>query len=100
MAMIAVTVLCFMLVIVFQAVKTHYQYGLSAIPGPFLARVSNLWKIIAVYRKNMPRRNIALHEKYGSVVRIGPQHVSCASPEALQIIHASRSAFPKVENLP
>ncbi|KAA8565434.1 hypothetical protein EYC84_009294 [Monilinia fructicola] len=47
--------------------------------------------IVALY----PRKNIAVHDKYGPVVRIGPHHVSFASPEALQIIHSSRGAYPK-----
>ncbi|THV48370.1 hypothetical protein BGAL_0252g00020 [Botrytis galanthina] len=49
----------------------------------------------ALYRGIMPQENIAVHAKYGPVVRIGPHHVSFASPEALQIIHGSRNAYPK-----
>ena len=79
-----------------QLARTRYGRGLAAIPGPFIASFSNIWKITAVYKKDMPQRNIAIHEKYGPVVRIGPYHVSCASPEALHIIHGSRQAFPKV----
>lgn len=79
-----------------QCLYTRYRGGLHTIPGPFLASVSNWWKIVAVYRDEMPRRNIEVHRKYGPVVRIGPNHVSFSSPEALQIIHGSRQAYPKV----
>jgi hypothetical protein len=80
-----------------QLVRTRYRKGLSAIPGPFIASFSNLWKLNAVYKGDMPRRNIAIHEKYGPVVRIGPNHVSFASPQGFQTIHGSRQAFAKVD---
>ena len=80
----------------FQMIWTRYSSGLSAIPGPFSASFSNLWKVLAVYKDEMPPRNIAVHRKYGPVVRIGPKHVSFSSPGALQIIHGSRQAYPKV----
>ena len=91
--LIPATLLCI------QLARTRYVTGLSAIPGPFIASVSNLWKIMVVYAGDMPRRNVAVHEKYGPVVRIGPNHVSFASPQALHTIHGARLAYPKVCNL-
>ena len=80
----------------FELVRTRYRRGLAAIPGPFIASISNIWKVSAVYHGDMPRRNVAVHEKYGSVVRIGPKTVSFASPEAFHTIHGSRQAYAKV----
>lgn len=79
-----------------QLLRTRYHRGLDKIPGPFVASISNVWKVSALYRGTIPQENIAVHDKYGPVVRIGPHHVSFASPEALQIIHSSRGAYPKV----
>ena len=79
-----------------QTLRTRYRRGLTTIPGPFIASISNLWKINAVYKGDMPRRNMAVHQKYGPVVRIGPNHVSFASPQALHTIHSSRQAYAKV----
>ncbi|KAI1095697.1 benzoate 4-monooxygenase cytochrome P450 [Rostrohypoxylon terebratum] len=87
-------VLCVVYTII-QCLHTRYRTGLSNIPGPFLASFSNLWKVLSVYRDEMPQKNIAVHRKYGPVVRIGPNHVSFSTPQALQIIHASRQAYPK-----
>ncbi|KAF2676486.1 cytochrome P450 [Lentithecium fluviatile CBS 122367] len=84
-------VLCALL----QALYTRYHGGLNAIPGPFTASFCNYWKVMSVYKSDMPQRNMAVHRKYGPVVRIGPNHVSFASPEALVTIHGSRQAFPK-----
>ena len=79
-----------------QTLRTRYSRGLAKIPGPFVASISNIWKVNAVYKGDMPRRNMAVHENYGPVVRIGPKHVSFASPQALHIIYASRRAYAKV----
>ncbi|KAH9908161.1 benzoate 4-monooxygenase cytochrome P450 [Xylariomycetidae sp. FL2044] len=83
------------LLVVCQALYARYRGGLNAIPGPALASVSNIWKILAVYHDDMPRRNVEVHRKYGPVVRIGPNTVSFSSLEALHTIHGSRQAFPK-----
>ncbi|KAL8811918.1 MAG: hypothetical protein Q9200_001416 [Gallowayella weberi] len=38
---------------------------------------------------------INLHEKYGDVVRIGPDEISCVSPESWKIIHGTGEYFVK-----
>lgn len=86
----------FILLSCFQLLRTRYRKGLHDIPGPFIASFTNLWKVMGVYDGNMPRQNVAVHEQYGSVVRIGPNHVSFASPQAFSIIHSSRQAYAKV----
>ncbi|RAK98454.1 putative cytochrome P450 monooxygenase [Aspergillus ibericus CBS 121593] len=51
---------------------------LCAIPGPPLAAWSDLWRIFA---RNVPRygqRLSILHQNYGMVVRLGPNHLSIA----------------------
>lgn len=89
---------CFLVLSLFvQLLRTRYKRYLSKIPGPYLASVSNLWKVCAVYQDDMPRKNVEAHEKYGPVVRIGPDHVSFASPEALKTIYTSRPSFAKVK---
>lgn len=80
----------------FQLLRTRYRKGLRHIPGPLVASFSNLWKVIAVHNGDMPRRNMAVHKKYGRVVRIGPKHVSFENPQAFFTIHGSRQAYAKV----
>jgi hypothetical protein len=70
--------------------------SLSHIPGPVLSKISNAWKINAAWRSDMPQRNIALHRKYGPLVRIGPQAVSVDDPAALSVIYGFRDPFNKV----
>ena len=76
-------------------VRTHYYHGLNKIPGPFLAGLTSLWKWDVVRREKMIWVNTELHEKYGPLVRIGPNHVSASSPESIQVIHRAKG-FTKV----
>jgi hypothetical protein len=71
-------------------IRTRYYHGLNKIPGPFLASITSLWKWNVVLKEKMNVVNTELHEKYGSLVRIGPNHVSASSVESIQVIHRSR----------
>ncbi|KAJ7108765.1 cytochrome P450 [Mycena epipterygia] len=51
------------------------------IPGPFLARWTHLW---LAYHAHQGRRYKA---RYGPVIRIAPNHVSIASPDAIPVIY-------------
>ncbi|KAF7862479.1 hypothetical protein EAF04_007352 [Stromatinia cepivora] len=95
MALVVLACICLLILVLLQLLHTRYYRGLHKVPGPFLASISNVWKVSALYRGTMPQENIAVHAKFGPVVRIGPHHVSFASPEALQVIHSSRNAFAK-----
>ncbi|KAL1615416.1 hypothetical protein SLS56_011829 [Neofusicoccum ribis] len=68
---------------------------LHHIPGPFLASISNLWKLKAVWREDMPRRMIQEHEKHGSLLRIGPNHVSAIAHEDVQTVYSFTNILPK-----
>ena len=85
-----------LLIVVISIACTYFQHGLARIPGPFLASVSPAWRLLTVWKEDAPRRSIALHKKYGPVVRVGPKHVSVSSPEALQLVYSFKTAFAKV----
>ncbi|KAK3307745.1 cytochrome P450 [Chaetomium strumarium] len=81
--------------LVTQLVLTRNRRGLRDVPGPFLASFSNLWKLRAVWKQNMHRENVRVHEDYGPIVRIGPNHVSVADPESMQTIYSVKNVYPK-----
>ncbi|KAL4079574.1 cytochrome P450 [Scleroderma citrinum] len=58
------------------------------IPGPFLARFSDLWLGWVTSQGHRSDVVHELHKKYGPLVRLAPNHVSIANPEALQIVYA------------
>ena len=87
------------LTIVFtQVIVTRYRDGLRQVPGPFVASFSNLWKLRAVWNKNMHRENVRVHEDYGPIVRIGPNHVSVADAQSMHAIYGVQNVFRKVIN--
>ncbi|KAH6649451.1 cytochrome P450 [Chaetomium tenue] len=86
-----------LLLVAVYAIYRFFLDGLSRIPGPAIAKVTNLWKINAAAQAEMPWRNIALHRKYGPLVRIGPNMVSVNDPEAYPIINGFRRVFTKTQ---
>lgn len=76
-----------------------YGSSLRRVPGPFLARFSNFWKLSAAWNQDMPKRNIEAHQKYGPVVRIGHDTVSVSDPSALATVY-SFQAWEKVRRTP
>ena len=77
-------------------IYTRYLTGISHIPGPFIASVSNFWKIRAAWQEAMPQQNIALHKKHGPLVRIGSNMISVDDPAALPIIYGFKPIYLKV----
>lgn len=79
-----------------KLIHNRFGHGLSKIPGPFLASLSDLWLFVHYYR----RRGLTeydLHLKYASpLVRLGPNTVSVSDPEALKIIYGWKPILRKV----
>lgn len=69
---------------------------LSHVPGPFLASLSNLPRVSWVSSKRAHEIHIELHEKYGDLVRFGPNMVSVADPAEIPTIYPMRPGFVKV----
>lgn len=77
-------------------IRNVFRSGLRSIPGPFLAHATSLYRIKLVWKGGAPKNYMALHKKYGSVVRTGSNHVSIADPAAMPIIYGISSKFKKV----
>ncbi|KAL9001858.1 MAG: hypothetical protein Q9188_005177 [Gyalolechia gomerana] len=67
------------------------------VPGPFVARFSNLWLLYQARRGRRYQAVDAAHKKYGTLVRIQPDHVSVADSEAIPIIYSHTSGWTKSE---
>lgn len=78
-------------------IKTAYKKGLRQIPGPFLARFSGLYRLSLVSAGKAPLEYRRVHEKYGPIVRVGPNHVSISNPDAIHQIYGITSDFRKVQ---
>ncbi|KAF8675106.1 Cytochrome P450 monooxygenase [Rhizoctonia solani] len=56
-------------------------------PGPWPAALSNSWHSKAMKSTKACDTMFELHQKYGPFVRIGPNHISIADPDALEDIY-------------
>ncbi|QMW48306.1 cytochrome P450 [Aspergillus flavus] len=73
-----------------------YLHPLRRYPGPKLAAASQLLNVYHVLKGDNCKWTAQLHEKYGTVVRIGPNELSYISPSANQTIFGGRPKEDKV----
>ncbi|KAG9049268.1 hypothetical protein FS837_010804 [Tulasnella sp. UAMH 9824] len=75
----------------------RFGYRKNGIPGPFLAQLSDFWLARQAARGKRSEAVHEEHKKYGSFVRIAPNHISISDPEALQVIYAHGNGTLKTE---
>ncbi|OAP56096.1 hypothetical protein AYL99_09275 [Fonsecaea erecta] len=75
--------LCLFSFIVYQ----RWFSPLAKINGPFWASLSPLWKLLAFNNGNFHETILALHEKYGPIVRIAPNEVIISDKSAIREIY-------------
>ncbi|KAI5917384.1 cytochrome P450 [Camillea tinctor] len=81
--------------VVARLVRNRYHNGLNKYPGPFLASLTDLWRMWDVYCQRPELTHQRLHAKYGDVVRLGPNTLSFADPKALKSIYGLNKGFIK-----
>ncbi|KAH7122797.1 cytochrome protein [Dendryphion nanum] len=79
--------------IVVYSIWELFASPVRAIPGPWFSRFSRLWYFRRVRAGSFHHENIALHEKYGPIVRVAPGYFSISSPE--KAVYGIGSKFPK-----
>ncbi|KAK3391298.1 cytochrome P450 [Podospora didyma] len=78
-----------------RALYKRYASPLRKYPGPFLASFSRLWMFWSTWSGQTHLDHIALHKKYGPIVRITPNELSLASPEAARTLLSAGKRFFK-----
>ncbi|KAI9650593.1 hypothetical protein NHQ30_000611 [Ciborinia camelliae] len=73
----------------------YFNSPLRKVPGPFLAKFTNLWRLLEVYGGRAELTHQLLHQKYGQAVRIGPNIVSLNDPKLIQTIYSLKGEFLK-----
>ena len=73
-------------------------HPLSTVPGPFLAKFSNLWINIRYIRGSWHEDILAVHQQYGDVVRITPNEVSFVDVQALKTVYGYSTGTKKVSH--
>nr|AVY05532.1 cytochrome P450 monooxygenase [Nodulisporium sp.] len=75
------------IVVVSQIFYNLYLHPLRKFPGPLAARATRLWRARKILKGDLPQTVRALHEKYGPVVRIGPDELSFVESQAWKDIY-------------
>lgn len=74
--------------------RVIFQYvRFRRIPGPFIAADSDLWRWFAMRKPAFGERMVKLHEKYGLLVRIGPNHISVSDPAAVSVVYSTNPVW-------
>ena len=72
-----------------------YGHGIHTFKGPLLASLTDFWRFFYAYQgKLFPMRG--LHDRYGSVVRVGPNALAFGDPQAVKDIFGAGKNWKKV----
>ena len=82
--------------VLYYLLANKYGHSISHIPGPALASCTGFWRLWDVRRGSAHLTHLKLHQQYGPLVRIGPNHVSVGDPKAIPIIYGLKNGFTKV----
>jgi len=77
-------------------VRNKFRHGLNKYPGPLAAGFTDWWRFYDVYKRKPERTHIELHRIHGDIVRLGPNVLSFANPEAIKTIYGLNKGFTKV----
>lgn len=92
--------LVFILVSVVSYVMRTRSSVLDSIPGPYIARYTDAWRCYQAWQapkyRGLENYQMRLFEKYGEVVRIGPNTVLVNDPEAAHLVLGFKERLEKV----
>lgn len=78
-------------------IHNRYGYGLLQYNGPILASLTTFWRVRDSYINGNKRPTIVqLHQRYGDVIRLGPNFLFFASPSAVADIYQAGNNMRKV----
>lgn len=70
--------------VVARFLYSYVTSPLKALPGPFVAKFTDLWRFYDYWCCTQIKSHQTLHKKHGPAVRIGPNMVSLSDPELLK----------------
>lgn len=96
--MYLILLLTFVALVTFYVAYQRIWHPLAVYPGPYWASLSDLWNAKTFWSGQHPYRLTELHEKYGPVVRFGPNRLSFTSQDAINTIFVKGfKTMPKTE---
>ena len=67
--------------------SSYFNRGLNRFSGPWLAKFSQVWLFLDTKRGQHHKTIVKLHEKYGDIVRTGPNVLSLADPADIKVVY-------------
>ncbi|KFY41502.1 hypothetical protein V494_02966 [Pseudogymnoascus sp. VKM F-4513 (FW-928)] len=74
---------------------SYFRPNLCQLPGPFLARFTRLWKVYINLKGDSHLTYQKLHDKYGPIIRTGPNSVSIGDAAMIPEIYLQGSLYQK-----
>ena len=71
------------------------ERNLSGIPGPFLARFTDYWKVYHLVKGDYGETIGRWHQMHGDLIRTGPRHVSVGDPYEVPNIYRTSPLLHK-----
>lgn len=90
-AVLSASVVSLLALVLYRA----YLHPLSAVPGPFICRITSLWTYYHSYIGDECTLIDQVHARYGPVVRVAPNEVCIADGAALAPIYSEKGGFLK-----
>lgn len=79
--------------------RNYFHNGFNKYPAPKHASFTNWWRFFCVARKKAHAEYLKLHNDLGDVVRLGPNTLSFADPQAIKDIYGLSRKLQKVRSL-
>jgi len=86
--------------IAIHLLNNKYYNGLNKYPGHPLAAYTNWWRFFDALNRRTEQTHLALHRKYGDIIRLGPNVLSFADPRAIKIIYGLNKGMKKSDFYP
>ncbi|KKA24841.1 Benzoate 4-monooxygenase [Rasamsonia emersonii CBS 393.64] len=87
-----------LLALLVYIIYQRFLHPLAKYPGPFLASLTDLWQVHQFMTLKQPYHLTELHEKYGPIVRYGPDKLSITDESSIPLIYQKGSRMmPKTE---
>ncbi|CAG8961580.1 hypothetical protein HYFRA_00006114 [Hymenoscyphus fraxineus] len=87
-------VACFLVLFLAYTIRL-WRSTTTNIPGPVAAKYTSLYRIWLLLGGNGPMNYAKLHERYGPVVRTGPNHVSLSDSSVISTVYDVKNRFLK-----
>jgi len=82
--------------LVFQVIRVERR--LSAIPGPFLARFTDYWKVYHFLKGDYGETLYWWHQRHGNMIRTGPRHISVGDAKEVPRVYQVKPLLHKVSS--